>query len=42
MMALPPFGPKAKSTIPRLRVLEKDPDRQVREVASFVRKKLED
>ncbi len=41
MMALPPFGPKARSTIPRLRVLEKDPDRQVRQIATSVRTMLE-
>jgi hypothetical protein len=41
MMALLQFGPKAKGTVPRLRDLEKDPDRQVREVATFVREKIE-
>jgi hypothetical protein len=41
IMALPSFGPRARSTIPRLRIFEKDPDQQVRQIATSVRKILE-
>jgi HEAT repeat protein len=41
MMALLPYGPRARSTTPRLRILEKDPDHQVRQIATFVLKTFE-